>query len=269
LKGFKHWVKVIRNTQDLQAGLNQASQSINNFGNAVNRAAKPTADATNALTNLSRVAQDAPYGFMGIANNLNPLLESFQRLSKESGSTGSALKALVGGLTGPAGIGLALGAVSSLVVAFGDDIAGWIANTNELEKANKQLRASFIDNLKSAEATIASDEALVSVITDVTQSTEAREAALTKLKSEYKGNVELQKTDINDGAKLVEIITKISNALVRKAEIEATSKIIGEKYAELIISMSTDFLSKKISLDHYLKTWNYSIVLVEKMKEMM
>ena len=74
------------NTQDLQTGLNQASQSVTNFGNAVRTNLKPTADATNALSNLSRVAQDAPYGFMGIANNLNPLLESFQRLSKESGN---------------------------------------------------------------------------------------------------------------------------------------------------------------------------------------
>jgi len=174
------------NTQDLQNGLNQASQSVTNFGNTVRANLKPTADATNALSNLSRVAQDAPYGFMGIANNLNPLLESFQRLSKESGGAGSALKALVGGLTGPAGIGLALGAVSSAVIAFGRDIADWIANTGELEKANKQLRASFIDTLKTTEATIANDQALLSVINDVTQSTEAREAALSKLKAEYK-----------------------------------------------------------------------------------
>ena len=60
------------NTQDLQNGLNQASQSVTNFGNAVKANTKPTADATNALGNLSRVAQDAPYGFMGIANNINP-----------------------------------------------------------------------------------------------------------------------------------------------------------------------------------------------------
>jgi hypothetical protein len=249
-------INIGANTQDLQTGLNAASQSVQSFGNAVKTNLKPTADATNALTNLSRVAQDAPYGFMGIANNLNPLLESFQRLSKESGGAGSALKALVGGLTGPAGIGLALGAISSLVVAFGDDIANWVASTNELEKANKQLRASFIDNLKSAEATIASDEALVSVITDVTQSTEAREAALTKLKSEYKGNVELQKTDINDGSKLVEIITKISNALVRKAEIEATSKIIGEKYAELIRLQTADLEEQIGDLSIWAKGWD-------------
>ena len=36
--------------------------------------------ATNALTNLGRVVQDAPFGFIGIANNINPLLESLQRL---------------------------------------------------------------------------------------------------------------------------------------------------------------------------------------------
>lgn len=116
-------INIGANTQDLQAGLNQASQSINNFSSQLNRAAKPTADATNALTNLSRVAQDAPYGFMGIANNLNPMLESFQRLQKEAGGTGNALKSIASGLAGPAGIGVALGVVSSLVVAFGDDIS--------------------------------------------------------------------------------------------------------------------------------------------------
>ena len=115
-------INIGANTQDLQTGLNQAAQSVTNFGTQVAKAAKPTGDATNALTNLSRVAQDAPYGFMGIANNLNPLLESFQRLSKETGSAGGALKSMVGGLMGPAGIGVALGVVSSLVVAFGDDI---------------------------------------------------------------------------------------------------------------------------------------------------
>ncbi len=75
--------------------------------------------ATNALTNLSRVVQDAPFGFIGIANNINPLLESFQRLQKESGSTGGALKALVGGLAGAGGLGLAVGIGSAALSLFG------------------------------------------------------------------------------------------------------------------------------------------------------
>ena len=40
--------------------------------------------ATLSLINLGRVAQDAPFGIIGIANNINPLLESFQRLRAES-----------------------------------------------------------------------------------------------------------------------------------------------------------------------------------------
>jgi len=106
------------------ANLNKTIAGINTQMNNVGR---PASDATNALTNLSRVAQDAPYGFIGIANNLNPLLESFQRLQKESGGTGNALKSLVSGLTGPAGIGLALGVISSLIVKFGGDIQKFIS----------------------------------------------------------------------------------------------------------------------------------------------
>jgi hypothetical protein len=107
--------------------------------------------ATNALSNLSRVAQDAPYGFMGIANNLNPLLESFQRLKVEAGSTGGALKAMAGGLMGPAGIGLALGAVSSIIVAFGPKIMDFIKGTDKATESENKFAKSLID--ARAEAT--------------------------------------------------------------------------------------------------------------------
>ena len=134
-------INIGANTQDLQAGLNQASQSINNFSTQLNKAAKPTADATNALTNLSRVAQDAPYGFMGIANNLNPMLESFQRLTKETGSSSNALKTMAAGLMGPGGVGLALGVVSALMIVYAKDV------TNFFKGPTEKLK-EFIDELK-------------------------------------------------------------------------------------------------------------------------
>lgn len=146
-------INIGANTQDLQAGLNQATNSVNNFSNSVQKAVKPTGDATQSLTNLSRIAQDAPYGFMGIANNLNPLLESFQRLQKESGGAGEALKAMAAGLMGPAGIGLALGAVSSLLVAYGDKIGDFIAKTllgNEAMEEQKTALAGVGGEFTSA-----------------------------------------------------------------------------------------------------------------------
>jgi len=249
-------INIGANTQDLQAGLNQATNSVNNFSASVQKAAKPTADATNTLGNLSRVAQDAPYGFMGIANNLNPLLESFQRLQKESGGAGNALKALASGLTGPAGIGLALGVVSSLIVKYGDEIGDMIVKTTDFEKAQQGIRTAFFDSLKTVEATIATDKALVSVISDVTQSTEARKRALNDLKEAHKGNVELQKADITDGALLVQIIDRLSEALIRKAKIEATSKIIGEEYAKLIKLQMATVQEQVGNLSGLAKTWD-------------
>jgi len=255
-------INIGANTQDLQNGLNQASQSVQNFSTQLAKAGKPSADATNALTNLSRVAQDAPYGFMGIANNINPLLESFQRLSKETGSAGGALKAMVGGLMGPAGLGFAVGALSSLIVAFGDDIMDWISGTTDFQKAMEGVRNAFEENLKSVGTTIAKDQALVAVISDVNISTEARREALRQLKEEHKGNIELQKTDITDGAKLINIITDMTAAYKRKAEAEAYAKVIGEEYAKKI-RLETASIGEQIDkmgfLDKQVAIWKGSM----------
>jgi hypothetical protein len=118
------------------------------LGAAFKRVAPASNQATQALVNVSRVAQDAPYGFIGIANNLNPLLESFQRLKETSGSTGSALKQMAQGLMGPAGIGLALGVVSSLLVVFGDKLFKTKSVAEDAAKSNKD----FADSLDKAKA---------------------------------------------------------------------------------------------------------------------
>jgi hypothetical protein len=72
--------------------------------------------AGQSLTNLGRIAQDAPFGFIGIQNNINPLLESFQRLQAESKATGTSLLSnLKGALVGGAGIGLAISVTTGLL----------------------------------------------------------------------------------------------------------------------------------------------------------
>lgn len=98
-------------------------------------------DASLSLINFSRIAQDAPYGIMGIANNLNPMVESFQRLAKTEGGTKKALQAMAAGLMGPAGIGVAIGIVSSLAVTFSKEISAFFKGpTAELEEFRKKLK---------------------------------------------------------------------------------------------------------------------------------
>ncbi len=111
--------------------------------------------ATNSLTNLGRVVQDAPFGFIGIANNLNPLLESFQRLKQTTGTTGGALKALTQELRGPAGLGFALSVASSLVLAFGDKIGRlFTGRESEQTKAFKDSLESFSKAAASASVSV-------------------------------------------------------------------------------------------------------------------
>lgn len=155
-----------------------------NLGNAFRTLPNTSNQATNALTNLSRVAQDAPYGFIGIANNLNPLLESFQRLSKDAGGAGGALKAMASGLMGPAGIGLALGAVSSILVAFGPKIADFISGTNEATKAEEKFAQGLRDARAEASETGIRLQAYLNITNNASVSDERRAEALKAVKNE-------------------------------------------------------------------------------------
>ena len=78
---------------------------------------------------------------MGIANNLNPMVESFQRLAATEGGTKKALQAMAAGLMGPAGVGVAIGVVSSLAVTFSKEISAFFKGpTGELEEFRKNLK---------------------------------------------------------------------------------------------------------------------------------
>ena len=115
------------------------------------KVAQSSAQAGTAVSNLSRVVQDAPFGFIAISNNPQPLFDAFTRLKGQTGSVGGALKALGGALTGPAGIGLAFAAATSLVTVFSKEIFG---SGKAAEKAKTDA-----DRLKESIAGIYSETA--------------------------------------------------------------------------------------------------------------
>jgi hypothetical protein len=164
--------------------------------------AKPTADASQSLINLSRIAQDAPYGFIGIANNINPMLESFQRLQKETGSAKTALQSMLGALSGPQGIGLAIGVASSLLVVFSKQIANYFSGaTSELEEFRKELAKLNEDLFKlagSSQAKQTKGEVLVTILGDSTKDMQTRKNALEMLKSLYSENKQIQDLKVTD-----------------------------------------------------------------------
>jgi predicted nucleic acid-binding Zn-ribbon protein len=58
----------------LNANISFLDEKIAHLNTRMQGVAKPTADASQSLINLSRIAQDAPYGFIGIANNIYQML---------------------------------------------------------------------------------------------------------------------------------------------------------------------------------------------------
>jgi hypothetical protein len=170
------------------AATQQRISTINNAGanasSGLNRIAPSSNSAAFALTNLGRVAQDAPFGFIGIQNNLNPLLESFQRLKAESGSTGGALRAMASSLTGVGGLGLAVSvATAALTVLTQQGFFKSKKAAEETADANKKLSDSY-KNITSDLATESSKVAvLVSQLQQEGITRKQREEAIERLQN--------------------------------------------------------------------------------------
>ena len=221
------------------------------LGAAFKKVAPASNQATQALVNVSRVAQDAPYGFIGIANNLNPLLESFQRLKETSGSAGNALKEMAKGLMGPAGIGLALGVVSSLVVAFGPKIANFINGVD----AAKESEDKFAESLNKAKASASESgiklQAYIGIAEDATIADDKRANALKfviselgKVNSAYAATIKTTDqaraaVDLYTQALVAQAITsryvdEIADKTIKLAEVNKKALISAEEYSKTI-----------------------------------
>jgi hypothetical protein len=109
----------------------------------INALQKSSANALPALTSVSQVIQDAPYGIRGVANNIQQLTSQFGYLSKSAGGSGAALKAMAGSFLGPAGILFAVSAVTSLLVSYDSELKDTRTGAEKAADANKKLYESL------------------------------------------------------------------------------------------------------------------------------
>lgn len=208
-------VKVVigGDTSGAVVAVERLNQSLNKVPRVVNQ-------STMALTNLSRVVQDAPYGFIGIANNLNPLLESFQRLKTESGSTRGALKALGSSLTGAGGLGLAIGLVSTAVTFLTSGFGAWTRGMHEGKKAAEETKKAIDGIIESTAQEVTRVSELVEFLKQGAASTRERTAAIKELQQispEYFGNLSHEKFSIDQLTRAYDLYTKsIQRAITAK-----------------------------------------------------
>lgn len=212
--------------------------------------------ATQALTDLGRVAQDVPFGFIGIQNNIQPLFDSFARLKSETGSTGGALRALASSLGGVGGIGLGISLITSAVtfasIGF-DRWTGSMKKTGEEAKKTKDEVSAIATAVGTATADAAKVQILASTLANVNNSLGDRKRALEELKNtneKYFGDLKIE-----DGlyGKLSTQVANYTNALilsnVQKARGEDLTKAtIEEQDVRNQISDLDALISKRTQL---------------------
>lgn len=70
------------------------------------------------VTEFGRTIGDAPFGLMGMANNLQQLSQQFVDLQTKSGGTKNAIQSILTTMAGPAGFVVAINIVTSALVAY-------------------------------------------------------------------------------------------------------------------------------------------------------
>ena len=239
-------INIGADTRSLEQGLQRATAEVEAFDKSVKKTTTDSGKATLALTNLGRVASDAPFGFIAIANNIEPLIQSFQSVRKESGSVGGALKALGSSLAGPGGLLLGFTLVSSAITVaiqkygslggaldalFGkqDALNGEIQSAAEsYAKYNEQLKTTTSIQSNAAGSTqgeISRVQALASIVNDTTATYLQRNNALqelAKINKTYFGNLDLESVKLGTLTKAVDAYTKatIQSAVTKGFETE-------------------------------------------------
>ena len=93
------------------------------------------------MQDMGRVIQDMPYGINGIANNIQPLIESFNRSKEAAGGTSQAVAVLLSSIASPMGLAMVgIPIVTSLAVAFGSTLVSAVAAGSEsIDKLKERL----------------------------------------------------------------------------------------------------------------------------------
>jgi hypothetical protein len=241
-------------TKDMSAALRQARKEIDDFEKKIGLIAPSSAKAGLALSNLGRVASDAPFGFIAIQNNIEPLLQSFQSLSKESGGTGSALKALGTSLLGPTGLLLGFSLVSSAITVaiqkYGslggaiDAIFGKQDALNQEIRSAAESYAKYNEQLKtttsiqsnaagSTQGEISRVQALAAIVNDTTATYLQRNNALqelAKINKTYFGNLDLESAKLGT---LTTAVNAYTQATIQSAVTKGFETEIGAVNVEL------------------------------------
>jgi len=255
----------VDNKGEIAALNNEISQLESEISKAKNLSIDPNGKisqssnkARQAITSLTLVAQDLPFGFIAIQNNLPAVGETFNRLVSDSGGLKNGLKQLGGALVGPAGLFFAFSAITSAITfavkeygSINAAIRALTGNATELDgvimRAQKSLEAYNKELSTTSEITAAASgesageveriKSLAAAVRDVTLSETQRANALKELKEIDPKNLENIQNTVQGYKDLDEWVKKYTDSLIANA--------IAKKYVDKISDTSVELKTQE------------------------
>ena len=195
--------------------------------------------ATGSAIAFGRIIQDAPFGIIGVANNIQNFGEQFVALGDKSTSTGAKLKLFFSALITPSN--LAILAVSALTAAWQAYSLGVFDSLFATESLSKKLK-EISENTKSATANASVEltkvEALKETIEDETLSRDKRLKAVNKLIEVYPELFSLADTEKLLNGQLIKSYEILTKAIIAKAKASIAEQELPElvKQKEIVDS---------------------------------
>jgi hypothetical protein len=258
LRAFTAELKSATNTQDvirLQNSIGLLKTKIGDLKGALGAAdsglkkvAGQTNSAAYAVSNLGRIVSDSAYGFIGIANNITPFIDSLAAAKKEAAATGQSLgKNLISSLSGPAGLSLAFAAVTTAITFAQIGFSAWSRSaqkTKDTVDEIKKAQQEFAKSLDSAKASALSSGIALQNYVDVAKNStlpiEQRNEALKKandILGEHGKVLTLTSIATAEGTREIQLYT---DALIAQA--------VAAKYTDQVATAKIDEIRLKKEL---------------------
>lgn len=224
--------------KDVKKTLRDLKSTTADAGNSFGTFNKKTADGGAALTSFSRIAQDAPYGIIGVGNNITNTAEQFGYLVKETGSAGGAIKAMLSSLAGVGGVllgvsllttGLTLMAQQGLTVS---DVLDKL--TGQYDEFGQTIKKASEEGAKEAGSEVSALQSLVAVAQNDALSKKERLIAVDKLQKQFPGYF----GQLSDEKILYGDLTKVTK--------EATKALVERAIAEKLIENNADIFVERL-----------------------
>jgi len=211
--------------KDAKSQLNSLKTAVRDTGDAVGgKFAKQTGNGSNALMQFSRIAQDAPYGIIGIGNNITATVEAFGHLKNQTGTTGGALKAMASSIMGSGGILLGVSLLTTgftLLAQSGLSVGDIIDKvTGKFDEFRGAIKKASEEGVKATAGEVFGLKALVSASQNKALSDKDRLIAVENLQKQYPGYFgNLSKEQIMT-SNLTGVVNELTKALVARATAE-------------------------------------------------